>query len=133
MSTIYDSTILISSSVSPYNSYTRRSILLSVDSISRCRTLSPAARLPQGACAIRACAPPARPAHHATLFESPGSWNTDLYVQLPIFPKPQDVVCSLTRAFYACFVQIRPPHVDCCEPISQSFNPLDLGSGCQKP
>jgi hypothetical protein len=37
ISTIYDCTILISSSVNPYNSYTRRSILPSVDSISRCR------------------------------------------------------------------------------------------------
>ncbi len=35
MSTIYASTILIFSSVKPYNSYTRRSILSSVDSISR--------------------------------------------------------------------------------------------------
>ena len=69
----------------------------------------------------------------SVLFESPGSWNPDLYIQLSIFPKPQDVVCALTRPFHAGFVQVRPAHVDCCEPIRQSLRTLDLGSGCQKP
>src|SRR5512146_3502515 len=101
--------------------------------------------------AITECLPPAarepRPVHAlvgrlvvrqsneacSVLFESPRSWNPDLYIQLPIFPKPQEVVGALTRPLHTGFVQVRPAHVDGCEPISQSLSPLELGSGCQQP
>jgi len=76
MSTIYDSTILISSSVNPYNSYTAGQWTCRYSQSPVAGTLSPAATV-DCAYAIRACAPRARPAYRAALCWALAELNED--------------------------------------------------------